>query len=304
MKNAYITVDVDTVSTVLNAHGITSNKFKDPTYTKVLPRFDSFFKKHKVKATFFVVGDNLNTKESKAMVQTLYSHGHEIANHSYSHPTNFSSLSKKQKEKEITKTEITIKDCIGIKPRGFRTPSWDISEETMQILEKKKYLYDSSILPTWVSRAFKYYLQLQSHSTHSIGKTEYALAPRNPYRPDKKALWKKGNMKIIEIPITTEPLLRLPLIGTVVFTLGNPYFSLSYNMARLSSVPLNFQLHAIELFDPEKDINRKYTNQIKHAPTTKPLSEKLKVYEKIISQISKEHDFKTLKELAKESQAL
>ncbi|MCX6802578.1 MAG: hypothetical protein NT067_05725, partial [Candidatus Diapherotrites archaeon] len=220
-----------------------------------------------------------------------------------SHPIAFSRLTARQKEQEIAKAETAIKECIGVKPAGFRAPGWDISEETVRILEERDYLYDSSVLPTWVSRVFKYYLKMGSRDpsiTHPIGKARYAIAPRHPYRPDKDALWKKGSMKILEIPITTTPLLRLPLIGTAVFTLGAPYFPLAYAMANLSSAPLNFQLHAVELFDPEKDASREYTEKIRHAPTKKLLWEKMKVYEKIVSKISEEREFYTLRELAKE----
>ncbi|MCX6801518.1 MAG: polysaccharide deacetylase family protein, partial [Candidatus Diapherotrites archaeon] len=76
MKKAYLTVDVDTVATVLEAHGIQSDKFKDPTFSKVLPRFDSFFKKKGVKATFFIMGNSLEKKENKEVARELYSHGH------------------------------------------------------------------------------------------------------------------------------------------------------------------------------------------------------------------------------------
>jgi len=65
--------------------------------------------RHKV--TFFVIGRNLANAELRKIAVRAIQAGHEIANHSYSHPA-FSSISAKQAEKEIRSTHELIQDVI------------------------------------------------------------------------------------------------------------------------------------------------------------------------------------------------
>ncbi len=63
------------------------------------------------KVTFFVIGRNLANVELRKIAVRAIRAGHEIANHSYSHPA-FSSISAKQAEKEIRSTHELIQDVI------------------------------------------------------------------------------------------------------------------------------------------------------------------------------------------------
>ncbi len=63
------------------------------------------------KATFFVIGRNLANGDLRKIAVRAIQAGHEIANHSYSHPA-FSSISAKKAEKEIRTTHELIQDVI------------------------------------------------------------------------------------------------------------------------------------------------------------------------------------------------
>ncbi len=58
-------------------------------------------------ATFFVVGKNLESPEGKALIQRAAAEGHQIGNHSYSHPY-LSELKEEEIREEILKTEKLI----------------------------------------------------------------------------------------------------------------------------------------------------------------------------------------------------
>ena len=60
---------------------------------------------HGIKATFFVVGENV--KARKPVVQRVFDAGHRIGNHSYSHP-NLTTLTDAQIRDQIVKTEALI----------------------------------------------------------------------------------------------------------------------------------------------------------------------------------------------------
>lgn len=85
--------------------------------TKVL----DMLKSKGVRATFFVLGENLYSETQKSFVKRAYDEGHEIANHSYDHPS-FTSLSADQIKEQLRKTDDAIKSIIGEVPVLFRPP--------------------------------------------------------------------------------------------------------------------------------------------------------------------------------------
>ena len=78
--------------------------------------------KYKVKTTFFVVGSWVDKYPES--VKQLSDAGHEIMNHSNSHP-HMTSLSKEQMIEEVTKCDEKIKKITGKKPTLFRAPYGD-----------------------------------------------------------------------------------------------------------------------------------------------------------------------------------
>ena len=84
--------------------------------------------------------------------------GHEIVNHTYSHPNHdilnprafFNSLSPELQEKEIAGFEETSEKILGVIPKGFRAPHFgDLnSQSAYEILEKRGYIYSSSTVLT------------------------------------------------------------------------------------------------------------------------------------------------------------
>lgn len=93
-----------------------------PIYTeKVLDMLDSYG----VKGTFFVTGKNV--LEYPQVAKEIVNRGHEIENHSFSHPV-FSLLDTEAQISEIKSTSEAIKVVTGIEPRFFRTPFSNSSE--------------------------------------------------------------------------------------------------------------------------------------------------------------------------------
>ena len=87
----------------------------DADLTEVLKALDDYG----CKATFFVVGDFL--KKYPDRVKEMYEKGHEIANHSDTHP-HPNSLSREEMIKEMDNCDKKIKDITGQKEGMFRAP--------------------------------------------------------------------------------------------------------------------------------------------------------------------------------------
>jgi len=77
-------------------------------------------KKHKVKATFFVIGKNINENES--IVKQITADGHSIGSHSFSHHFWIDLWGKKKLEEDIQQSLSAIKDCTGQEVKLMRPP--------------------------------------------------------------------------------------------------------------------------------------------------------------------------------------
>ncbi|KAK9776733.1 hypothetical protein SCAR479_06471 [Seiridium cardinale] len=85
-------------------------------------------KKNGVRATFLVVGNNGGKGQIEpastgypAIIQRMYSDGHQIGSHSRSHQ-NMSQLTAQQRHDQITRDKIALVDILGFFPTYFRPP--------------------------------------------------------------------------------------------------------------------------------------------------------------------------------------
>jgi len=299
-KFATIQIDVDGLWVIFQHFGIEKYNQDDILYNIAVPRFLDLFDSYKLKATLFVVGHDLLDPTRAAFLKQAVRRGHEIANHSMSHAEGFSFKSRNDKIKEIAEAEKIIESTLGVRPYGFRTPSNDVDEETLDILESRGYLYDSSVIPTFwgpLLKRIKFAKLKVDRTDNYLGKWHYGLCPLSPYHPSPKALHKKGSMKLWEVPITTMPLFRFPfhtsfVMATMHFGLNTFLFDLGYFLLQLFDVPYNFVFHTNELADPiENDqLKRQFGLSI-------PIKKKKALCHHVLAKIAKNYSFITTQKL-------
>jgi len=90
----------------------------------ITPKLLEILKKHNIKTTFFLVEFWMD--KNPEMTRRIAAEGHEIGNHSATHP-NMGSLSKQEIIKEITVTHNKIKELTGQEATLFRPPFGDYS---------------------------------------------------------------------------------------------------------------------------------------------------------------------------------
>ena len=95
-----------------------------------IPQMLSTLKKHNVKATFFLEGRW--TKENPELAKMIVQAGHEIGNHSYTHP-NLETLAASSTVTELKKTNEVIEAITGVKNTLFAPPSGAFRDETVTI---------------------------------------------------------------------------------------------------------------------------------------------------------------------------
>lgn len=91
--------------------------------------------KHDVKATFFVVGQR--SQAHPQLLKSISAAGHELGNHSYSHP-DFNRISGPEIRTEITQTNKIIEKITGQQPVLFRPPGGYLSNEMIRITQEEK----------------------------------------------------------------------------------------------------------------------------------------------------------------------
>ncbi len=94
-------------------------------------------------STWYVPGFTIEShpRECEAVLEG----GHEIAHHSWAHipPAN---QTREEEEADLVRANEAIERLTGQKARGYRSPSWDLSESTVDLLIKHGFLYDSSLM--------------------------------------------------------------------------------------------------------------------------------------------------------------
>src|SRR4051812_7188514 len=87
---ASVSVDLDAVACYWRIHGLPGappDEARHVILRRCLPRFAELFAEAGVKATFFVVGSDLHDDaQGRALLAALAAEGHELANHSFTHP--------------------------------------------------------------------------------------------------------------------------------------------------------------------------------------------------------------------------
>lgn len=291
---ASFTIDVDTLNDYAYSYGLNYRRYPDPVYTVAIPRLLKIFKRHKVKATFFVVGRDLNIPKHLKILKLIKLDGHEIANHSFNHYHGFDRLSKSIQKKEIMDCHKIVKEKLNLEMVGFRAPGYNISNFALQILYKNNYLYDSSLFPTSLLPLYKLATILASRGKYkSTGGGRIGSIFSKPHA---HFLTKP---KITEVPISVTPIIRLPVMGTFNLVTGRTIFSLSLWLLKKFSRDVNYEFHPFELLDLKKD---KIPSIFKRHPgSTLPLKNKVSFYNLVISEIKKYYSVYTMIEIVKKS---
>src|SRR6266550_6242671 len=107
--------------------------FDDGPSAVLTPKLLDLLAAHHIKATFFVIGENV--AEHQEIVARAAREGHEIGNHSWSHP-NFGKMSQESVRSQLQRTDDAIKNATGKRPTLLRPPYGSITER------EKRWIHD------------------------------------------------------------------------------------------------------------------------------------------------------------------
>src|SRR4029077_2608528 len=82
-------------------------------------------------ATFFVPAHT--ARSFPDAVVRIVGLGHEVASHGYIHETPVG-LSRVEETELLARSEEVLTRIAGVRPRGYRSPAWDLSPHTIELL--------------------------------------------------------------------------------------------------------------------------------------------------------------------------
>jgi len=242
---ASLSLDLDNQWSYMKTHGDRGWETFPSYLDVVVPRVLDFFAARKQRITFFVVGQDAAMERNHEALGELARAGHEIGNHSFHHEPWLHLYSEDEVEAEIARAEEEIERATGRRTEGFRGPGYSISKTTLRVLQRRGYRYDASTLPTFigpVARAY-YFMTAKLDEADKARRKELFGSIRDGLRPVRPYRWSLEPGSLLEIPVTTFPLLKVPFHLSYVLYLStfSPWLARTYFTAALRSA------HAIGL---------------------------------------------------------
>ena len=108
-----------------------------------VPRILEMLQRCAVPASFYIPGYVAETHEE--MVHAVRDKGHEIGHHGYMHEPP-ADLSRDEEAAVLDRGSGILERITGERPRGYRSPSWDLSLDSLPLLAERGFTYDSSLM--------------------------------------------------------------------------------------------------------------------------------------------------------------
>lgn len=107
-----------------------------------VPRVLKLLEKYGIEGSFCIPGHTADSYPD--VCKEIIKQGHEVVHHGYVHedPTFLSY----EEEEAIFDKGLEALERLGVRPIGYRSPGFDVSPNTLRLLEKKGIKYDSSLM--------------------------------------------------------------------------------------------------------------------------------------------------------------
>lgn len=302
---ASLSLDLDNKWSYMKTHG-DSGWESFPSYLDVLiPRALNFLKERNLTITFFVVGQDAALGKNREALAAITSAGHEVGNHSFSHEPWLHLYSEAEIESEIARAEGQIELATGRRPRGFRGPGFSCSRSTLRVLQQRGYQYDASTFPTYLGPlARAYYFMVSSLSKEELQRRKALFgALRDGFRSIKPYYWRLDSGRLLEIPVTTMPVFKLPIHASYILYastfsrhLALAYWRTALATCRLTGAQPSLLLHPLDFLGSDD------TSDLAFFPAMGiPSGKKLEVLSEIVRHFLAHFDVVSMEKFAEMS---
>jgi len=255
---ASLSLDLDNEWAYIKTHGDPAWEGFPSYLDVVVPRFLGILDRLGLRITVFIVGQDAALPKNRIPLRSIAMAGHEIGNHSFHHEPWLRNYTTEQIEAEIISATEAIQDATGVRPTGFRGPGFSLSRPTLDALARNDYRYDCSTFPTYIgplARAY-YFMTAKLTPAERAQRKELFGSVTDGLRPLRQYEWDLGDRSLVEIPVTTFPVLKIPIhfsyvlyMATVLPPLALPYFRSALMACRALRVAPSLLLHPLDFLD-------------------------------------------------------
>jgi hypothetical protein len=262
---ASLSLDLDDKWSYLKTHGDAGWESFPSYLDTVVPRVLEFLKLRDLTITFFIVGQDAAFQRNHDLLRAIATAGHEIGNHSFKHEPWLHLYSEKEIEAEIALAEEHIAHATGQKPAGFRGPGFSLSHAVLLQLVRRGYQYDATTFPNLLMPLARAYYFATARFTREEKRQRKTLGGkfRDGLRPLKPYKWQTENGTLIEIPVTTMPVFKVPIhvsyllcLGILSTALAMQYLKLALQLCRWTGTQPSLLLHPTDFLgcDDTRDL--------------------------------------------------
>jgi peptidoglycan/xylan/chitin deacetylase (PgdA/CDA1 family) len=258
---ATLSLDLDNHWSYLKTRGDAAWESYPSYLDTVVPRALGFLKEQSLRITVFVVGQDAARPENRPALASIAAAGHEIGNHSHNHEPWLHSLTPDQAREELAQSHSAIQAATGAAPRGFRGPGFSLSEDALNALVDLGYRYDATTLPTFIGPLARAFYFRSARISAEERKQRAALFGdwRDGFQPIRPYRWQLNDRSLVEIPVTTVPVLRLPFHFSYLLyiaersdRLADAYLWTALTLCRLMRVQPSLLLHPLDFLGPDE----------------------------------------------------
>ena len=290
-----LSLDLDNLWSYLKTHG-EPGWDEYPSYLGiVVPRVLKFLAERDLKITFFLVGQDAVDPAHAAVLRSITDAGHEVGNHSFHHEPWLHLYSEAEIEDELNRTEAAIESATGVKPTGFRGPGFSHSPTLLNVLARRGYAYDCSTFPTFLGPIARlYYLATAKGLSPEERAKRKKLFGRfaDGFGPLKPFVWTTPSGPLLEIPVTTMPLLKVPIhVSYLLYLAGYSralaklYWRTALFLCRATGTELSLLLHPLDFMGSDD------TDRLAFFPAMKrPHAGKLALVGQFFDRLQKDFD--------------
>jgi hypothetical protein len=306
---ASLSLDLDNKWSYMKTHGDPGWESLPSYLDIVIPRVLKLLGERDLKITFFVVGLDAAQERHHEVLRSLVSAGHEIGNHSFRHEPWLHLYSSAQLREEIEQAEEAIEKATGTCPIGFRGPGFSLSATLLEVLASRGYMYDASTFPTYLgplARAYYFFKSPISDGKEKEQRQKLFGSLSDGFRPNCAYRWHMSGRELIEIPVTTMPMFRLPIhlsyllyLSAFSASLALAYWEAALLLCRVSRVQPSLLLHPLDFLgcDDTQDLSFFPAMQMNS-------SVKVRFVEKVLDRYRELFEVVAMKEHARRLQSL
>jgi len=257
---ASLSLDLDNQWSYMKTHGDPGWQSFPSYLDVVVPRVLEILARRKLEITFMLVGQDAALAPNRGVLAELGRSPHELGNHSFHHEQWMLRRSERELEDEIALAEEHVERATGRRTRGYRGPGYVLSPAVVSVLARRGYLYDASSFPTSIGPLARGYYFMTSRLSRAAREERKDLygSWRDGLHPLRPYTWSVGDASLVEIPVTTLPLLRVPFhVSYVLYLsllsplLARAYFAGALAACRAAGVQPSILLHPLDFLGKE-----------------------------------------------------